>query len=510
MSAHNIAPDFGFGPKSPEERQEDWREMLALIPVRPKNKDEDIRAVAQALKTNGADFESLFVEFAKKHGIRSHRAKWIWNKEKPESDAFEELLEQYEAAKKQKQRFSPLSAAIIEAMPPQPWRVKDVLPAFGLAAFYGASTAGKSFAALEMAAAIAEGMPFFGHATKPAPVLIVGLEGESGYRGRVLAWQRHHGRAMPDNVAFLLQPFRLTDPQDVADLAAICPPGCVVFIDTLNRAAPGMDENSSRDMGAVIEGAKTLQRLIGGLVVLVAHTGKDTAKGLRGHSSLFAALDAAVLVSREGDARSWKVDKAKDGRDGDVHYFRLHVVEIETDEDGDVVTSCVVVPDSVMPTRAEKPLTANQKMALESFRAAAGTFGGLDEQGNFNGLHLSQWRPVFYRMSPADSDAAKKKAFERARKDLIELQRIEVENNVYRLAGDTAPIEEKCIAEVLKAARDKATGQRQTGDMSRVASLPLGDDSDTLPLGSVACPADAIADFSNANSRPMWAPNFKR
>nr|WP_281355972.1 AAA family ATPase [Azoarcus taiwanensis] len=421
-----------------------------------------------------------------------------------------EVIERQVTALSKKQRFSPLPVEALEAMPPQQWRIKGVFPIEGLAVVYGASTAGKSFLSLEMAASIGDGLPFFEHATKPAAVLYVGLEGEGGYRGRVVAWQRHHGRAIPDSVRFLLQPFRLTDPQDVADLAAVCPPGCVVFIDTLNRAAPGMDENSSRDMGAVIEGAKTLQRLIGGLVVLVAHTGKDSAKGLRGHSSLFAALDAAVLVSREGDARSWKVDKAKDGRDGDVHYFRLHVVEIETDEDGDVVTSCVVVPDSVMPTRAEKPLTANQKMALESFRAAAGTFGGLDEQGNFNGLHLSQWRPVFYRMSPADSDAAKKKAFERARKDLIELQRIEVENNVYRLAGDTAPIEEKCIAEVLKAARDKATGQRQTGDMSRVASLPLGDDSDTLPLGSVACPADAIADFSNANSRPMWAPNFKR
>ena len=252
-----------------------------------------------------------------------------------------------------------------------------------------------------------------------------------------------------------------------------------MFIDTLNRSAPGVDENSSKDMGALIEGAKTLQRLISGLVVLIAHSGKDSAKGLRGHSSLFAALDAAVLVERNGEARSWKIDKAKDGRDGETHYFRLNVVEVGIDEDGDVMTSCVVVPDSVVPTKGEKPLTANQKMALESFREAAGVHGGFDDEGRFNGLHLSQWRPVFYRVSPADSDTAKKKAFERARKDLIELGRIEVENNIYRLSGDTAAIEEKCIAEALKAERDKATRQRQTGAMSRVASLPLGTRHDT-------------------------------
>nr|WP_301953281.1 AAA family ATPase [Pseudomonas aeruginosa] len=202
-----------------------------------------------------------------------------------------EVIERQVTALSKKQRFSPLPVEALEAMPPQQWRIKGVFPIEGLAVVYGASTAGKSFLSLEMAASIGDGLPFFEHATKPAAVLYVGLEGEGGYRGRVVAWQRHHGRAIPDSVRFLLQPFRLTDPQDVADLAAVCPPGCVVFIDTLNRAAPGMDENSSRDMGAVIEGAKTLQRLIGGLVVLVAHTGKDSAKGLRGHSSLFAALD---------------------------------------------------------------------------------------------------------------------------------------------------------------------------------------------------------------------------
>lgn len=87
----------------------------------------------------------------------------------------------------------------------------------------------------------------------------------------------------------------------------------VVMIDTLNRAAPDMDENSSRDMGMALEGCKQLQALTGGLVALVAHTGKDVTKGLRGHSSLFAALDAAIEVSRDDTQRQWKSGKVKDG-----------------------------------------------------------------------------------------------------------------------------------------------------------------------------------------------------
>ena len=39
-------------------------------------------------------------------------------------------------------------------------------------------------------------------------------------------------------------------------------------------------------------------------------------KGARGHSSLFAALDGAVEVTRLVNSRSWSIAKAKDGEDG--------------------------------------------------------------------------------------------------------------------------------------------------------------------------------------------------
>ena len=62
------------------------------------------------------------------------------------------------------------------------------------------------------------------------------------------------------------------------------------------------------------------------------------------HSSLFAALDGAIAVNRTEAGRSIKIDKVKDGADGNEFEFRLEVVTIGTDEDGDKITSCVVVP----------------------------------------------------------------------------------------------------------------------------------------------------------------------
>jgi putative DNA primase/helicase len=156
----------------------------------------------------------------------------------------------------------------------------------------------------------------------------------------------------------------------VSDLAAVVPAGAVVFIDTLNRAAPLSDENSSRDMGEILEAAKRLQTLTGGLVVLIHHTGKNTAAGLRGHSSLFAALDAAVEVSRDGDRREWKCAKSKDGADGDAHPFTLQVETLGTDDYGDAVTSCTVRVDNNADDvkRVKVPQGGNQKLVYDGIR----------------------------------------------------------------------------------------------------------------------------------------------
>ncbi len=168
----------------------------------------------------------------------------------------------------------------------------------------------------------------------------------------------------------VLQPFKLTEPQDVRDLAAVVPAGAVLFVDTLNRAAPTADENSSKDMGQILEAAKHLQTITGGLVVMVHHTGKDATKGLRGHSSLFAALDAAVEVSRDGERREWRVAKSKDGADGDAHPFRLQVETLGIDAHDDPVTSCTVRPDTSTDEvkRVKLPQGGNQRLVYEGIR----------------------------------------------------------------------------------------------------------------------------------------------
>lgn len=267
-------------------------------------------------------------------------------------------------------RYKLLGADALRDLPALEWRVRGVLPAEGLAGLYGPSASGKSFLALDMAAAIAEGRRWFDCRVQAAPVVYAALEGEGGFRLRVAAWEAHTGRPLPAGLSMVLQPFKLTEPQDVRDLAAVVPAGSVVFLDTLNRAAPTADENSSKDMGEILSAAKLLQSLINGLVVLVHHTGKDATKGLRGHSSLFAALDAAMEVSRDGDRKEWRVAKSKDGQEGDAQPFKLKVETLGVDDHGDPITSCVVVRDTATnDVRAVKlPQGGNQRLVLDALR----------------------------------------------------------------------------------------------------------------------------------------------
>lgn len=268
-------------------------------------------------------------------------------------------------------RYKVIGAAEFDTLPPLRWRVHSVLPTAGVAVMFGPSGCGKSFLSTDLIAALTTGEQWFGYRVKACRVLAVVLEGEAGYRRRVEAWERANERAFPESARFVFDQFRLTARDDVLALAAAIAKdqgADVIVIDTLNRAAPECDENASQDMGRILEGVRELQATTGALVLLVHHTGKNIANGMRGHSSLHAALDAAIEVSRNGDGREWKVAKSKDGRDGAVHAFRLDVIDLGEDEDQEPVTSCVVRPavDAAPATRAKPPTGGNQKIVYDA------------------------------------------------------------------------------------------------------------------------------------------------
>lgn len=101
----------------------------------------------------------------------------------------------------------------------------------------------------------------------------------------------------------------------------------------------------------------------------------------------------------------------------------------------------------------EKPLTPGQKIAMEAFVTAAVTLGGFFE-GKFTGLHIEQWRNEFYRVHHGENVETKRKAFNRARQDLVQARKISADDDIYR------PTDEGIIGQIeVDAMFKRDTGQ---------------------------------------------------
>lgn len=273
----------------------------------------------------------------------------------------------------------------LQKLPPLQWRIKGILPSHGTAVVFGPSGSGKSFLVLDMLQSLAFGREWFGRRVKPCSVTYIALEGEAGLSGRVAAYGIHHGSTSP-NIRYMVQPFSLLNSDNINELVLAIKTagtGDVVVLDTLSRATPGSDENDSRAMGLIVAAAKILQESIGGLVLLVHHTGKDASKGMRGHSSLHAAMDCAIEVKRSGDDRGWVVAKSKDGEDGASYAFKLEVVHLGTDSDGDANTSCVIIANqSAQAIKKKMPtLGSNQTIALKALERPLRESVEIDKEG---------------------------------------------------------------------------------------------------------------------------------
>lgn len=277
--------------------------------------------------------------------------------------AAEAEAEAQEAAKPLRYEFKPLGDLMRGRR--LEWLVKGVLPKAQLGALYGASGSGKSFFAIDLAMCIARGLPWRGHRVKQTRVAYIIAEGADGFMLRVDAYARQHGIAEPNDVPMrgLTAAPDLRKAPDVKDLIrgikAFGEVGLVI-VDTLAQTTPGANENSSEDMSPAIKNCQAIHEATGAMVLLVHHSGKDAAKGMRGWSGMRGALDAELEVVRTATGRKVTLTKAKDGKDGTEWGFDLDIVTLGLDEDGDEITSCVVREIDVPTAKLERKLGPNE------------------------------------------------------------------------------------------------------------------------------------------------------
>jgi hypothetical protein len=269
--------------------------------------------------------------------------------------------EEYLAACVAQMRGELLDTDGLDKIPPLEPLLGDLLQMNTTARFIGPSGTFKSFLILDMAGHIGTGMKWHGHYVRQGSVVYLVAEGEQGIRKRVRAWEQHHGLRM-DNVLFLPRPVQAKSPEWTVfiELARQLGPALVV-IDTQARVSVGVEENSNKEMGEVVDRMDDLRRATGACVGLVHHTGHAGDHG-RGASAVKGAMQSEISIAKKGDKISnitltVKASKQKDEEEGNDLLFGLKRITLdgEVKPDGRPVTSLVVESLDALPERGPEP-----------------------------------------------------------------------------------------------------------------------------------------------------------
>jgi hypothetical protein len=133
---------------------------------------------------------------------------------------------------------------------------------------------------------------------------------------------------------------------EIAKPVAVC-------LDTLNRSIQG-SESSDEDMTAYVNAADAIRAAFDCAVIIVRHCGVDGTRP-RGHTALTGACEAQLAVSRnDSGVVTVTVEHMKDGVEGDTMALRLKPVQVGQDEDGEEITSCIVMPVEADDARVSK------------------------------------------------------------------------------------------------------------------------------------------------------------
>jgi hypothetical protein len=306
-------------------------------------------------------------------------------------------------------------------MPEPDYIIKGVIDRGTLVEVYGPHSSGKSFFVTDVGLHIVFGWGWRGRRVRQGGVLYVSAEGGARIKRRLQAFAKHH-KVVLDTVPFgsVIAPTNLLSDEGINQIivdARAVPDVAVIIIDTAARTMPGGKEDTE-DMGRFISACETIRDATGCTVIIVHHTGKDASRGSRGAVRLPDAADTIIAINGKAT-----VEKQRDGEIGAEFPFKLRVVDLGEDADGDKVTSCVVEEgEPAAEKRTGKArLTGPQRIALEQLRNAIINDGVILPEGrhvpaNTRGVKKALWLEYCLNAGMLGDSEDPKKAREAGRK----------------------------------------------------------------------------------------------
>ena len=243
--------------------------------------------------------------------------------------------------------------------------------------FYGAPGCGKGVIIEDMCLHIAAGREWHGRPVTQGAVVYIALERKKVVERRAIAFRKKHDlHDLPFAIVGGIYDFR--DPRTAPLIADIVKEVgrvtdervVLIVVDTLSRALAGGDENSSKDMGAIVNSTAVLQEKTEAYVLWVHHMPHDGDR-MRGHGALLGAMDTTLHVVKGAAGRTATVVKANDSEEGESVSFDLESVVIGVDG----TTAPVVSVSLQSATKSSEPTLKGNYQTLFAILHSAGTAG---------------------------------------------------------------------------------------------------------------------------------------
>lgn len=341
----------------------------------------------------------------------------------------------------------------IETVPPS-WLVKGIITRTGLALLYGESASGKTFLGIHLALCVAWGLPFFGRHVKQGGVVYVAAEGgtsvlvrfkaaEAKLRSSIVAANlTRRAQSLPPlerapikvvteapDLSRTGAPAKLvaTVEHKIGEIEGTGHRLALVVGDTWHAMLAGAEENSAADTALALRPLRELSERHGFTAILLHHPGKDLDRGARGSNSLPAAMDSIIELrvpgfegqkAKSGATRRVTVVKVRDGEAGGTFSYRLPVVEVGTDEDGDPWTTCVVEQVSEPKVDLDGSSATDRELMATFMKVSVGGKAA-----------FSVLREAFYAGRPKAAAEALRKAFRRAIEAAVKAGRLVLDSD---------------------------------------------------------------------------------
>jgi hypothetical protein len=184
-----------------------------------------------------------------------------------------------------------------EEPPPVPYVVDPLLVEGCVTMLAGREGQGKSMFSLAVASAIGHGARVAGFACRPGRTLVV--DAENGQRE---AHRRVRGLSVKPGTLVYVEAVGFSLGTDIRLLAELVDEHAptVLVLDSLRSLSPGLDENDSRPVEAVLRPVSRLAQDKGLPVLLLHHAGKSGVE-YRGSTAIGAAVEIGFTLSRHED-----------------------------------------------------------------------------------------------------------------------------------------------------------------------------------------------------------------